>query len=211
MAETKRKLRTAADVISRLKWDSDSFGDSQDDSVFFGYSDRIHGPSERRCLQDYVPASQGGDIPEHRINYFRIGNSVLWDRRSRLDKIFDNSGDGTAHVCSETLHDIQLVKATAARLTHDSKRKPELPAVQLSKKMCKVLRHKCVEMGLTVTPHGYIAVNDLLALDRFRDVSVEEICAVVANNDKQRFKLEQRHDDLYIRANQGHSIAGVDY
>jgi 2'-phosphotransferase len=88
-----------------------------------------------------------------------------------------------------------------------SKRKPLSPAVQLSKKMSWVLRHKCFEMGLTMTPDGYVAVHELLALELFRDVSVEEIRTVVANNDKQRFKLEQRQEDLFIRANQGHSIA----
>jgi hypothetical protein len=61
----KRKLRTAADVIARLKRD-DSFGETGD-LVVLGYSDGILGPMEM-FLCDYVPISQGGDIPEHRIN-----------------------------------------------------------------------------------------------------------------------------------------------
>jgi 2'-phosphotransferase len=103
---------------------------------------------------------------------------------------------------------------------HRSKRKPAAvsPTVRLSKKLSLVLRHKGVEMGLTMTPDGYVRVRELLALDMFRNVSVEEIRAVVTNCEKQRFKLleQQRGDDdddeddqLYIRANQGHSVAGV--
>jgi hypothetical protein len=72
----KRKLRTAAEVIARLKRD-DSFGDRRcegeaGDLVVLGYGDGdgILGPMEM-FLCDYVPISQGGDIPEHRINYFR--------------------------------------------------------------------------------------------------------------------------------------------
>lgn len=116
MPEAKRKLRTAADVISRLKWDI-SFQDLQEDLVL-GYNDRIHGPLEK-SLQDYVPASQGGDIPEHRINYFRVGKDILWDRRSRLDKIFTGSGSQHATVCEETLSDVVHSQSTAMRLADE--------------------------------------------------------------------------------------------
>ena len=37
----------------------------------------------------------GGEIPFHRIYYFRRGSEVLWDRKHRLDRIFnDEVGDG---------------------------------------------------------------------------------------------------------------------
>jgi poly(A) polymerase len=137
MAEVKRKLRTAADVISRLKWDSDSFGVDNRDDLVFGFNDRIHGPLEK-SLQDYVPASQDGDIPEHRINYFRRGADVLWDRRSRLDKIFGSSGEATAVVCAETLSDMKLAKETGDRLTLEREIRLEERIKRSHKKQGKV-------------------------------------------------------------------------
>ena len=41
-------------------------------------------------------------------------------------------------------------------------------------------------------------------------MTLEELNAIVANNNKQRFTLSTIDDKLYIRANQGHSIAVQD-
>ena len=39
---------------------------------------------------------------------------------------------------------------------------------------------------------------------------IDEVKAMVANNDKQRYHIKEVDGKLYIRANQGHSIATVD-
>mmetsp|Transcript_44772 Transcript_44772/g.93943 ORF Transcript_44772/g.93943 Transcript_44772/m.93943 type:complete len:126 (+) Transcript_44772:292-669(+) len=63
----KVKLRPARDIISRLRW---SPGPLADDQIVFGYIDRMNGTMEK-AVEDYIPACDGGDIPEHRILYFR--------------------------------------------------------------------------------------------------------------------------------------------
>lgn len=79
----KDKLRTSEDIFNRLRWDESS----EHGEVFIGYEDRIEGPMEI-VLSQFKPISEDGNIPFHRIWYFRRGDSVLWDRRRRLDNIF---------------------------------------------------------------------------------------------------------------------------
>jgi putative RNA 2'-phosphotransferase len=78
--------------------------------------------------------------------------------------------------------------------------------VRLSKFLSLVLRHKPEEIGLTLDNGGWASVSDLLrACDAHGfSISLEELKAVVANNDKKRFSFSE--DATLIRANQGHSI-----
>ena len=138
----------------------------------------------------------------------------------------------------------------------------------LSKALSKVLRHEAVNLGLAISPDGYVSVNDILSLNgnanntgtrggdrrggrgnrggrggrggrtrgiRFSQYTLEDIKTVVADNDKQRFRLSRRmhpsfttlnlkakkkkddeiktDDDrmvLCIRANQGHTMKCID-
>ena len=100
----------------------------------------------------------------------------------------------------------------------------------LSHGLAKVLRHKALDMGLPMTPDGYVPVQAILDCKQsgksLRGYSLEDVRQVVETCDKQRFKLEERpaasyygetrdhHQDgttvLCIRANHGHSIAIVD-
>jgi putative RNA 2'-phosphotransferase len=77
--------------------------------------------------------------------------------------------------------------------------------VKVSKYLAKHLRHQPERLGLTLEPGGWVAVDDLLAAcDRNRfPVTREELDAVVRDNDKQRFALDDT--GTRIRANQGHS------
>ena len=83
----KEKLRTSEDVLHRLQWDA-----SYDlAAVRLGYDDRIVGPMEMPAAK-FRPVSEGGDLPYHRISYFRTADRLLWDRLARLDRVF-GSGD----------------------------------------------------------------------------------------------------------------------
>ncbi|MCC2545029.1 RNA 2'-phosphotransferase [Hymenobacter sp. BT175] len=77
---------------------------------------------------------------------------------------------------------------------------------QLSKTLSYVLRHRPEELGLQLDAHGWVSVADLLRALQARDASVtrEQLLAVVATNDKQRFALSD--DQTLIRASQGHSV-----
>lgn len=117
---SKNKLRTASDIISRLRWDASQVIESS--AILIGYMDRIEGPMEK-AVKDFISASTGGDIPEHRILYFRrsTGNSqhnrhVLWDRVGRVDRIFGSGNGPDAPVASETIQRIQEAKQNMQRI-----------------------------------------------------------------------------------------------
>ena len=76
--------------------------------------------------------------------------------------------------------------------------------VKTSKRMAYVLRHRPDSVGLTLTPEGWVGVDDLLrALARHGTrLSRADLETVVATNDKRRFII----DGDRIRANQGHSV-----
>lgn len=75
---------------------------------------------------------------------------------------------------------------------------------RLSKRLSYVLRHDPGSIGITLDPHGWVAVDVLLSAlaAHGRHVGHRELAAVVADNDKQRFIIR----DGRIRANHGHSV-----
>lgn len=86
----KPALRTAADVIQRIRWDPRL--DPADFSV--GYTDRFLGVQEEPfcafCWDEPLAALGPGvlAVPQHRIRYFRFRGCLVWDRDSRTDFIF---------------------------------------------------------------------------------------------------------------------------
>ncbi|KAF0554876.1 putative tRNA 2-phosphotransferase [Gigaspora margarita] len=92
-----------------------------------------------------------------------------------------------------------------------NRRGDETPLVKLSKSLSYVLRHHAKDEGLVIREDGYVKLDDLLKLPRFKRTTFEDIKFVVDNNDKKRFTLTQEVSDddassWWIRANQGHSI-----
>ena len=49
-------------------------------------------------------------------------------------------------------------------------------------------------------------IADILKMPQFAMYSETDIQRVVETNSKQRFKIEEKLNELYIRANQGHSL-----
>jgi len=78
--------------------------------------------------------------------------------------------------------------------------------VQVSKFLSLVLRHRPDKIGLTLDEAGWVPTAELLQACNRQGftLSLAELQAVVANNDKARFSLSS--DGALIRANQGHSI-----
>jgi len=95
-AAPKKKMRTAEDVIKRIRWQQGL--KSEDFSV--GYLDRFLGVQEKEfgafswddiaTLDDYAVLA----IPKHRIQYFKYRGNVIWDKPSRLDNVFGSTGSG---------------------------------------------------------------------------------------------------------------------
>lgn len=76
---------------------------------------------------------------------------------------------------------------------------------KVSKYLSFLLRHQPESIGLVLDEQGWASVEDLLNLTDIDRPLLEE---VVFTNDKQRFAFSS--DGLKIRANQGHSLEGVE-
>ncbi|KDO21191.1 hypothetical protein SPRG_20963 [Saprolegnia parasitica CBS 223.65] len=92
-AAEKKSMRTATDVIHRILWD-DSITQTE---VIVGYLDRFVGTVERNFAAfnwaDIATLSQTETaIPQHRIQYFKWRDEIIWDKRVRLDRVFGSSG-----------------------------------------------------------------------------------------------------------------------
>lgn len=81
----------------------------------------------------------------------------------------------------------------------------EKQRIRTSKFLSRVLRHEPESIGLTLEPDGWVPVADLLSglAKAGSRLTPEELAAVVANCEKQRFAFDDT--GTRIRANQGHS------
>lgn len=91
-------------------------------------------------------------------------------------------------------------------------RRDDDPKVRLSKKLSAILRHRIAENGLgaVLRPDGFVPLAALLATPGFQGVDPQQVREIVASNDKQRFSLIEEDGIAFIRANQGHTAAGID-
>lgn len=79
-------------------------------------------------------------------------------------------------------------------------------SVRISKFLSLVLRHDPGRIGITLDDAGWTDVAALIAACTAHGVPItrDELAAIVASSDKQRFALSA--DGARIRANQGHSV-----
>ncbi|KAL0488345.1 tRNA 2'-phosphotransferase [Acrasis kona] len=91
----------------------------------------------------------------------------------------------------------------------------EDPKTKLSKSLSYILRHGATKEGIKLSDDGYALLADILKKSNFKNVTEEQVKDVVDTCSKQRYKLIERTNPdtnqtaLYIRANQGHSVAVV--
>ena len=78
--------------------------------------------------------------------------------------------------------------------------------VRVSKFLSRVLRHQPGRIGIELDGAGWVAVSELLAACEAHNFPItrEELGAVVSENDKKRFALNE--DGTRIRASQGHTV-----
>ena len=105
---------------------------------------------------------------------------------------------------------------------HRHQQQPSLKTISHS--LSWALRHHALELHLPMTPDGFVPLDMLLkSHPKFQNVTPEQVHQVVQDNDKQRFKLQEKSLSIYdstvtdptlqvlcIRANQGHSISIID-
>ncbi|XP_071931384.1 uncharacterized protein [Coffea arabica] len=87
----------------------------------------------------------------------------------------------------------------------------------LGRLLTRVLRHMASELNLNMRNDGFVKVDDLLKLslktfanDPLRSHTVDEVREAVRRDNKQRFSLVEENGELWIRANQGHTITTVE-
>merc|ERR1719471_63609 len=88
-------------------------------------------------------------------------------------------------------------------------RRQRNPRESASRALTSILRHNAIKRGLQVRPDGFVKVNDLLKLRGIQS-SLKELQQITAECDKQRFKMALIDGVWFIRANQGHTMEGID-
>lgn len=85
----------------------------------------------------------------------------------------------------------------------------EYEATKLSRNLSHILRHSAFKQKIPITQNGYISI-DILSKHMFK--TVEIIAYIVKYDDKERYKMvyKKNDDQIYIRANQGHSMEGIE-
>ena len=123
----KARMRTAREVIDRLLWDSRFDAEL----VSVGLVDRLlAGPSgviERPLLSmewgEDLAAIGCGDpsaataIPQHRIVYFKYQEQTIWEKATRLDRVFASTGgESVADALRPEMHPAAALAEEAARV-----------------------------------------------------------------------------------------------
>ncbi|XP_043698457.1 tRNA 2'-phosphotransferase 1-like [Telopea speciosissima] len=87
----------------------------------------------------------------------------------------------------------------------------------LGRLMTRILRHMASELNLEIRSDGYVKVHDILKLNMktfagipLRSHTVDDIREAVSKDNKQRFSLMEENGELFIRANQGHTIETIE-
>ncbi|KAH9620869.1 hypothetical protein KSS87_022602 [Heliosperma pusillum] len=87
----------------------------------------------------------------------------------------------------------------------------------LGRILVRMLRHMAAELNLDMRSDGYVRVQDLLQLNLksranvpLKSHSIDEIRQAVRIDNKQRLGLLEENGQLFIRANQGHSVQVVE-
>jgi 2'-phosphotransferase len=99
--------------------------------------------------------------------------------------------------------------SSTSRRAGGGKERPIDPAVVFSKGLSWLLRHGAIESGLAMRPDGYARVADVLKLPQFANNTVSDVRTAVDADAKSRFSLNMIKDELYVRANQGHSMHAI--
>lgn len=84
---SQNRLRSAADVMNRIKWDKKY----NLDQFIVGYLDRFEGLQEVPfSVFDNRDVSKDSFIPFHRVQYFKQNDEIMWSKVDKIDKIFGN-------------------------------------------------------------------------------------------------------------------------
>lgn len=81
----RKKLRPAENVLARIKWDVNF----KSEEWLIGYEDRFSAIQEIDLKEWEIGLkNELGTIPIHRIRYFKLKGQIIWDRKTKMDRIF---------------------------------------------------------------------------------------------------------------------------
>ena len=166
----KPPMKTASDVISRIKWDEEL--SPKDFTV--GYLDRFLGILEK-CFADFswedlasVDHFVDLAIPRHRIQYFKYLGEIVWDKRKRIDKVFGSTGS------KETILDVkERIGGPDENKDADLSDSKEESAVNDTR--CFAVSELPKQLKEKSGPNYFIAVqiSDVEIIDNIRKVNME--------------------------------------
>jgi 2'-phosphotransferase len=81
--------------------------------------------------------------------------------------------------------------------------------IRISRRLAKILRHRALDYELKISDDGYVDVKDLFKLNDLNGLNLEMLEEIVNSNSKNRFSIKREKHNIYVRANQGHSIKSV--
>jgi len=81
---------------------------------------------------------------------------------------------------------------------------------KISKTLSYILRHGALKYNINIDKYGYIKTSDILKLPQFKNVTLDDIFAIVYDDSRGRYTIKESLDTFYIKANHGHSILRQD-
>jgi len=84
--------------------------------------------------------------------------------------------------------------------------------VRISKAITQVLRHSAIEYGIHIRPDGFSRVDEVVTAKWLQELActAAEAEEVVKNTEKKRIELREEGGEIWIRAQQEHSLDIVD-
>jgi uncharacterized protein (UPF0248 family) len=78
-------MRTSEDVFNRIKWD-EKYNKHE---TKIGYEDRFVGIMEA-SFDSWADRDVSSEtfIPWHRVQYFKVGTQIIWDRKNKINTVF---------------------------------------------------------------------------------------------------------------------------
>jgi len=80
---------------------------------------------------------------------------------------------------------------------------------RLARRITALLRHGKPKR-LPIRPDGFISLQEVKSVRGFEAIDLNLARAIVSEDNKMRFTLRQEGEEWFIRANQGHTIQGID-
>ena len=77
---------------------------------------------------------------------------------------------------------------------------------KISKTLSFILRHDAQKRNMKISSDGFVSLDELLEQKEFLGITANDIQRVVFENDKQRYTIKEINKNLFVRANQGHSM-----